>query len=41
MKSSVVKRKGMEGSGSCSGSGPVLVMKADEQSGNEEDTLAS
>lgn len=40
MKSSVVKRKGMEGSGSCSGSDPLLVMKAEEESDDEEDTLA-
>lgn len=40
MKSSVVQSKSMEGSGSCSGSGPLLVMKAEEQSDNEEDTLA-
>lgn len=38
MKSSVVKTKGMEDSGSCSA--PMLVMKTEEQSGNEEDTLA-
>lgn len=30
----------MEDSGSCSGSTPVLVMKVEEQSDNEEDTLA-
>lgn len=38
MKSSVVKRKGKEDSGSCSA--PMLVMKTEEQSDNEEDTLA-
>lgn len=29
----------MEDSGSCTGSAPVLIMKVEEQSDNEEDTL--